>query len=116
MAKPENQRPVAHVPPGRSLADLPPREPIPPPSGAAKPPNAAITLRSFINQDESKNYLIALLVELGSTKKKGPWREYLEFYRANLSGDLESFKPGDRAKVEKMKKDIEDAYFESQEL
>jgi hypothetical protein len=104
------------VPPGRSLADMPKKEPIPVPSGAAKPPNAKLTLRQFLNQDESKNYLIALLKELGTIKKKGPWREYLEFYIANQSGDFESFKPVDKVKIEKMKKDLEDAYFESQEL
>ena len=103
-----------HVPPGKSLADMPKREPIPPPENVAKPRNSRITLREMISEDESKNYLIALLVELGTTKKKGPWREYLEFYRANLSGDIDSMNAANKAKCEKMKSDLNDAYFEQE--
>jgi len=109
-------RQTVAVPPGRSLADMPPREPIPPPSGAAKPQNSRLTLRQHIIGEGEKGYLIDLLLDLGKTKKTGPWRDYLEFYRANLSGDYDSFKPADKAKCDKMKKDLENAFFESQEL
>lgn len=104
------------IPPGRTLADVPKGEPKPIPSGAAKPQNSRITLRQMINEDDTKNYLIELLVELGSTKKKGPWKEYLEFYRANQSGDVDSMNAVNKAKCEKMVKDLNDAYFEAQEL
>lgn len=111
-----NSQPAINVPPGRSLADVPKREAIPTPSGAAKPANSRLTLKNLVTENESKNYLITLLSEMGTKKKKGPWREYLEFYRANQSGDVDSMKPEVKAKVDKMIKDLNDAYFESQDL
>ena len=113
-----NARPSAiHVPPGRTLADVPKSAPIPPPSGAAKPPNTQMTLRKFlVGELDEKAYLVQLLQDLGTSKKKGPWREYFEFFRANQSGDFESFRDPDKRKIEKMKKDLEDAYFEQQDL
>jgi len=104
------------VPPGRSLADMPKGEPKPVPSGAAKPRNTRLTLRQLVTEDETKNYLVELLVSMGTTKKKGPWREYLEFYRANLSGDIDSMNEANKAKCEKMVKELNDAYFDAQEL
>jgi hypothetical protein len=108
---------VSALPPGtRNLADLPPKARIAPPSVGAKPPNAKLTLRQMITEDGVKDYLIPFLRTLGTTRKKGPWSEYLAFYTANLSGDVESMKPEVKAKCEKLVKELNDEYFESQEL
>jgi len=118
MAQKQNTPPAPQprvtVPPGKTLADVPKGAPIPVPSGAAKPANTRLTLRQLINEDESKNYLIELLRDLGTTRKKGPWKEYLEFYRANQSGDIDSMNAANQKKCDDMKKALEEEYFQQQ--
>ena len=103
------------LPPGaRSLADVPIdlQNPKPIPQNVAKPANAKLTIRNYVTEEESKNYLVSLLMELGTKRKKGPWREYLDFYRKNLSGDFEILKPDQKKYVEKLKKDLEEIHDE----
>lgn len=104
------------VPPGRTLADMPKAGPMAPPSGKPKPPNSRLTLRNLITENESKNYLITLLLEMGKKRKAGPWRDYLAFYTANLSGDVDTFGAADKKNVDKLVKDLNDEYFRQQEL
>ena len=119
MADPKSNahsRPVAHVPPGRSLADLPPREPIPPPSGAAKPRNSRITLRELLIGEGERAYLIPFFKEMSERKKKGEWPKMWAFYIANLSGDVDSMDAANRKYCDKIVNDLNNAYLESQDL
>jgi hypothetical protein len=105
-----------HVPPGRTLADVPKSGPKPTPSGAPKKPNTRCTLRQLLTDFDSKDYLIPFLVEMGTKRAKGPWKGYLEFYRANQSGDVDSMKPEIKTKCEKMVKDLNDNYLTESDL
>lgn len=105
-----------HVPQGRTLADLPKGAPIAPPTGAAKKPNSRLTLRQFLTESETKEYLVPYLVELGRKRSKGPWKDYLGFYQANMSADMDSMSPEIYKKCEKIIKDINDEYFREQDL
>jgi hypothetical protein len=104
------------IPAGKSLADVPKGPAIPAPDGKRKPPNTRMTLLQLLTKNDAKKYLIPYLKELGTKRKKGPWREYLEFFTANLSGDVDTFSVKDKAFCEKMVKDLEDHYFEEQNL
>ena len=104
------------VPPGKSLSDVPKSAAKPIPSNQPKPPNTKLTLQMMVSENETKNYLIELLVELGKKRGKGRWREYLEFYRTNLSGDISSMKPAVLAKCEALVKDLNEEYFKQQDL
>ena len=112
------QRPggPVHIPPGRALDQVPKGDPIPAPDGRVKPKNFKTNLRLFITKEESQNYLIPFLKEMGAKRKKGPWRGYLEFYTANHSGDLDTMNPTNRAYCEKMRDDLVNEYFEQQDL
>lgn len=106
-----------HVPAGRTLADMPVPEAKPcPAAGQVGKRNSRLVLRDFITEHEVKNYLVTLLVKLATERKKGPWREYHEFYRTNVSGDMDTMKPEQKKYCEKIKKDLNDAYFESQDM
>lgn len=111
----DTPRPSVHVPAGRTLADMPRGEPIPAPDGKPKPRNAKQTLRQLITHEENVNEeathpFIKLLLTNGTEKKKGPWKEYLAFYRANMSGDMSSIDDKTQLYVEKMAHDLEAAY------
>jgi hypothetical protein len=69
------------------------------------------TLRRLLTSDESKPFYIGFLKEMAN--KKGPWREYFEFYAANQSGDVETMKPEIRKYCEKLVKDVQEKYTET---
>lgn len=116
MSNPTPQKGI-HVPAGRTLADMPPPEAKPcPPEGKRSPINARMTIREFVTENEVKNYLVGFLTKMAAERKKGPWREYLEFYRLNQSGDVDLLKPEVRKYVEKMRTELNDAYFEAQDM
>jgi len=104
------------VPPGRSLADVPKGAKLAPPSGNPKPANTRQTFQQFLTDGGSKGYLVDLLVDLGKKKKKGPWKEYLEFFRANMSGDMDSMDAATKNKCEKISRALNDEYLAEQDL
>lgn len=69
------------------------------------------TLQRLLTSDNAKPFYVPFLKELST--KKGPWREYFEFYLANLSGDVETMKPDTRKYAEKLVKEVHDKYSES---
>lgn len=68
------------------------------------------TLKRLLTSNDTKPFYISFLRE--QANKKGPWNEYYEFYRANMSGDVESMSSETRKYVEKMYKDIQEKYSE----
>jgi len=72
------------------------------------------TLRNFLTDNETKFYILSTLKETAARKPVGPWREYLDFYAKNQSGDMDSFAPDALKYVKKMKADIEDQYLKDQ--
>lgn len=68
------------------------------------------TLHKLLTADETKTFYVSFLKD--QANKKGPWREYFDFYKNNQSGDVESMSPDVRKYVEKMVKDIQDKYAE----
>ncbi len=71
----------------------------------------SFTLRKLLTSDEQKSYMIGFLKEMAN--KKGPWREYFDFYIVNQSGDVETMKPDVRKYCEKMVKDLSEKYAET---
>lgn len=89
----------------RSIHDLP-RTKQTCPEYKVKPRNSKQTLRELLTKDETEMQWITLLKQL-SVRPKGPWKEYLQFYQANQSGDTSTFKPEGKKYVAKMIKDLE---------
>lgn len=113
---PTNHIGSIHIPAGRTLADLPKSGPKPIPFAGPKPLNTRLTLKQMITENDTKEYLIPFLKDLGVKRKKGPWRAYLEFYIANHSGDVDSMKEDVKNYCEKMVKELNDEYFEEKQL
>lgn len=74
------------------------------------------TLRLFLSENETQMHYITLLKELATRNARGPWREYLEFYRANQSGSIDSMAEDAKKKSAAIKKALEDEHFKNTNL
>jgi hypothetical protein len=90
----------------------PPKRECPPHKIAKR--NSVKTVREFLTSDETDHKLVTLLKRLAAIRPKGPWIEYLQFYKANMSGDIPTMKPEMKKLVDKMKRDLEKEYAKNQ--
>jgi hypothetical protein len=88
------------------LMSKPKAAPVPCPPHKVLPRNAKQTLRELLTEDETKLGRITFLKQMAKLKPRSAFKDYLEFYSANQSGDIETFKPEAKVFIKKMMKDI----------
>lgn len=62
------------------------------------------TVYKYLTDNDSNPRRVVYLKSL--VDRKGPWRDFYDFFVKNMSGDFETMRASDRAYVEKMKKDL----------
>jgi len=93
-------------------APRPAKQPCPP--HRVLPRNSKQTIRELITDNETNIGMIGFMKQIAKMKPKGPWREYLTFFAANQSGDVDTLKPEIKKYVLKMHKDLKSEWTKNQ--
>lgn len=64
------------------------------------------TVREFLTDEDHNPAIIPMMMDLAKNKREMKWSKYLDFFRANMSGDISSMNEENILFVEKMKKEL----------
>lgn len=77
-------------------------------AGAKRPP--VQTLKDYFTEGETKNHRLSFLKDLARVSKSAKWKEFLQFVGSNLSGDLTTFSPENREKIDMIILQVDEKY------
>lgn len=69
-----------------------------------------LTLMNYFTEGETKTHRLSFLKDLARVSKTAKWKEFFQFVSANLSGDINTFSPENKEKIDMIILQVDEKY------